>query len=665
MNYRSIAEEISSWYFSHLDERASHSRNVEDFLRGPATAVTIQILHPSTTDQEDVTETDAATENRGTSSWRDFLTKENPGKTTIDLEATAQAYTSLSRRSKARLEAFLEGVSLCVTDERKSSNNDSSSKQNGFNRHASSESATMSLVEQGLAGFSVSDKTSSSTILPASLNASSQRFLRTISSGGPKSFSAGLPLQAREGDLTIRLELYLRSIARVRAQQQECVIAAEPARAMKARVRSLVQAFVDTVGTVRQQSPVLTRLLTCLTKELLAIDILGEKTEKTIRRLVVDYEHRTSFASLAFLSSPDDTADHQLTPMVLNYLKYLQGNWKLALLESDIERMIRLCVNKDMRRMLKTIEFHSIGHLLEVCQGLMPLLTNIQIPPGVHGDDHLNVSTDDNAAVQQAIRDLQREVITVNGQPLPPVSSRRDLVRLLSQTMNSRSLTSSWDRKSSSRRSRRSRASGRSLSSDTEGSNLSSGNEADSSVASSRRSKSTSKSKRRRPKFRVTTIDFLTKHLLLAAGRTGVGGDAYFIVRDLFGGDDVEVVPSEMLPTQQRASRSGTIEIIVKLASIQIKCNASFDVYPRSMVGECEPLIQLHTTTSETIALQEVRSSDSNDSDGVRDDLSGDNGEESFPSMMVQERLTERTGWRTLAIRPALYERVEVWSTPS
>jgi hypothetical protein len=33
--------------------------------------------------------------------------------------------------------------------------------------------------------------------------------------------------------------------------------------------------------------------------------------------------------------------------------------------------------------------------------------------------------------------------------------------------------------------------------------------------------------------------------------------------------------------------------------------------------------------------------------------------------MVLQERKTDKTGWRTLSIRPALYERVEVWNTPS
>ena len=142
-----------------------------------------------------------------------------------------------------------------------------------------------------------------------------------------------------------------------------------------------------------------------------------------------------------------------------------------------------------------------------------------------------------------------------------------------------------------------------------------------------------------------------------------MGGDAYFIVRDLFGGEDVEVVPSIALPTYGRMAKAGTIEILVRLASVTIKCHASFDVYPKSLVGECEPLIQLHTTTTETINLQEVRSSDSDDGNSQHSD--DDSKEGGSSKHVIREKKTDKTGWRTLSIRPALYEKVEVWNTPS
>lgn len=135
--------------------------------------------------------------------------------------------------------------------------------------------------------------------------------------------------------------------------------------------------------------------------------------------------------------------------------------------------------------------------------------------------------------------------------------------------------------------------------------------------------------------------------------------------QDLFGGDDVEVVPSRPQTAYGRA-RAGTIEILVRLASVTIKCHGCFDVYPKSMVGDVEPLIQLHTTTTETINLHEVRAIDSEHGKGKvdnADDSSEESGDRS--QMVLQEKKTDRTGWRTLSIRPALYEKVEEWNTPS
>ena len=83
-----------------------------------------------------------------------------------------------------------------------------------------------------------------------------------------------------------------------------------------------------------------------------------------------------------------------------------------------------------MRLYLKTVEFQSIGHLLEVCQGFRYELNNIELTPSNASDGGCQqVELCNNPdAVRQAIRDLQREVITINGHVLPPVTSRKDLI---------------------------------------------------------------------------------------------------------------------------------------------------------------------------------------------------------------------------------------------
>ena len=162
--------------------------------------------------------------------------------------------------------------------------------------------------------------------------------------------------------------------------------------------------------------------------------------------------------------------------------------------------------------------------------------------------------------------------------------------------------------------------------------------------------------------------------------------------RDLFGGDEVEVVPSNpqwtyaspVPPSSYRMGRmpkrgsGGTIELVVRLASILIKCHGTFDIYPKPLVGDCEPLIQLHTTTTETIHLHEVRVGDdgvsvsdkNGNGVGGENGGSGENGSAPTPTptptvLMLKEKMTETRGQRILSIRPARYERVDDWHTPS
>jgi hypothetical protein len=146
----------------------------------------------------------------------------------------------------------------------------------------------------------------------------------------------------------------------------------------------------------------------------------------------------------------------------------------------------------------------------------------------------------------------------------------------------------------------------------------------------------------------------------------------------LFGGEDVEVVASAQHMSSSSNTNSfaqyhhpATIDLYVRLASVTIKSHASFDVYPKSMVGDCEPLIQIHATTTEAIALQEIRTTDDasaqlrqTESIAAANDVAHTTQEQKS-DRILQERITEKTGYRYLSIRPALYEKVSVWHTPS
>jgi hypothetical protein len=467
--------------------------------------------------------------------------------------------------------------------------------------------------------------------------------------------------------------------------------------------------------------PILTRLLHTTTKEILAVPVLSEHLVRIIKQQIIsNYVHSTSFASLAFLSSPETTANVHLTPVLISYFTYLHQHAMPLQAECDQEQMLATVLDPQLRRTFKTAEFQSIGHLLETCQKYRHELQTIRLLSSSSStrsclgtkNNKIDEEEEEERFLQQATRDMQREIIAVNGTILPRVTSREQLLELLANALNSPSILflssfsssnnvdpysrNDWGNHSSARRKsrhRRQKRGQRGSSSSTTKKIQESSAVATSPSSSSKKGfimdggdiseesfstageenqtdgapetpTTTTTRHRRRNTFQLSTVDMLTKRLLLSASRTGTGGDAYFVVRDLFGGEDVEVVPSQ-LPHGVR-----TIDLIVRLASVTIRCYASFDVYPKSMIGDCEPLIQIHTTTTESIGLQEVRANASPSSSTCASSATSltllqEEQDTGSVVMILQERPTENSGCRILSIRPALYEKVEVWNTPS
>jgi hypothetical protein len=520
-NVRSLAQEITTWYLSQIDERAPHSENVRNCLRTPVIAVTDLILrnNEEVNNQRATATIESLSNCAPNPDWKQYLEKAENQEVP---RSNSGGYERLSKRTKARLEAFILGVALAMPassaddtgiDESKSKKDSSSSgSRNARKGQDASKQSPFSLID-GLASFRPFEKSQ-----PTSL-------IRSISSSS-STMTRKRP-QIPESDMVTRLELYLRCLYRVQSLKQECVVSAEPQRAVKARANAIVAAFIETVSTVRQQGPVLTRLLSCMTKEVLAVDILSEDIELVIRRVVSEYEHATSFASLAFLSSPENAAEQKLTPLILDYLRYLRLNWQNAEASCELEEMLRNCMNPQMRKTFKTVEFRSIGHLLEVCQSFRSELQQIQIQPSrqfrsvveTNGGEE-TASTKD--ALRQAIRDLNREVITINGHVLPPATSSEQLSYLLSQTLNSQALTSTFvpNKPTRGKKSKKERR----LHGDRVSDLSESGNETNNSVGNdSAKSTSDGQSSTGYRSFRQSTIDYLSKRLFLAAGRTGTG----------------------------------------------------------------------------------------------------------------------------------------------
>jgi len=534
---------------------------------------------------------------------------------------------ALTRRSAARMEAFLASCSVALRvdeeiDERIMSK--------------IGDNATASPVVTEGKGKNGKDKKKKQLDAPV---LAVRKISISSSPSAPK-----ISRQIDRGDLQLRLDLYCRTLRRIRSlsdanpskPMEECVIQYLSKKAIRSRVRLIVQTYLRNVDCVRVVHKTLMTLVLRATLEVLAVEVWCPELRSTVDRLASEYEHKVSFASLAFLSSPDNSAETHLAPLLTKYFEYLQVDWELLVSRCELERMLRTVVDSDLRYFFKNSVFHSVGHILDECRRERESLDNIALPPpwkeGVFGmagggdtkgdaEAAIKQYCSDPALVKQALRDLRREVITVNGQILPPAHSHMELAEHLGQILNSKKLMLSLSggsmmlRRKSSRKKRTSNYTsdfGLELESDF------SGTESDASLTG---------------KIDVGLVDVLARRLLIAASRTGTGGDAYFIVRDLFGGEDVEVVPHH---SSGKVSQ-GTIEIIVKMSSVIIKSHAKFDIFPKPIVSDSDALIQFHATTTETVTLQHSR-------------------EASFTTL--KEKITNMTGWRTLAIRPGMYTRI-------
>jgi hypothetical protein len=574
MNPRAVAKEAAGWYFSHLDPYSSNESNIQSFLRTPLISLTVKACQPNALDQN-VPDTIAAVPDvdeekksaGGGELWREYLQYEEAAlaNDTIEQGIVQESYQSLSRRTKARMEAFLAGCSLAVPGQ-----GEAPSKSRSV-AAVPEETSVMVSLQDGLSGFGITGKASKSLVSQKKKPSLTEKMGRRMVGQVSDPNSVKHP-QIDESDLVVRLELYIRTVQRVRNLGEECVIAMEPPKAIRARSRYITDAFVATAAYVRNITPVLTRLLHCLTMEVLAVECVAEEITKVMQRIASEYEHATSFASLAFLSTPEVNADSVLTPLILKYLKYLQADFERLVRECELERMFVRAMDPNLRKMFKTIEFRSIGHLLEVCHEFRTKLQNIELPPNVCAiAENVNTLCNSPEAVRQALRDLRREVITVNGHVLPPVTSRKELISLLTQTLNSRTLTSLPPKKKRSSRKpkkttihrlklsapRRLRNGEAPLAESSDGdlspekqrklpptsmpeisdileqeSFMSSENDSSSAMDSCPETKPSGNGgiRRRRSKFHLSTIDVLTRRLLIAGSRTGNGGDAYFFM---------------------------------------------------------------------------------------------------------------------------------------
>lgn len=738
LNPRLVAEDITQYYISRLDPGIPHKKNVKKYLRKPILALTRRLFLQKEYDNlsqnkytgnekfGDSTDIDFAKAKEGLD-WRNYtdapLVEENEldqsfvaSETETESEEMktenpsalhAKGNIKLSRRTLARMESFLASCILSLpSDVGISQSKSTSSSTSNHNLRNPILSPVLNKIVSSVPIITAITKRRSS-----SNSSMSRRTLNETHSNRNgtdiKATAASVRYpQMHPDDLIVRIELYIRTLRRVCAatnssdsneQRDECVIHLEPQRAMQTRIYNMIDSLLSTTSSVGSMSFTLTNLLIHFTREMLAVEILSGALLGKIQKIVQEYEHQTSFASLAFLSSPEDTAETHLAPLLFAYVDMLTKTRESLVWECRLEGTLARAIDPTLRKIFKNTEFQSIGHLLDVCNEFEMQLNHIVITSKespLHMGENRSIhdilaspSFDVNiaelcgskSAVKQAFRDLRRESIVINGHVLPPVKTLSELVKLLSERLNSRPVKLRQSKignvyaekkyDSSSGTESEIDYSDHSLSNtnveDSDPMNL--GVEGDSDLSSSDMPKrlqpmgTSKKDGRRRRVFNVDAIDILIRRLLLAASRTRAGGDAYFVVRDLFGGEGLEVIQEnhriDHSGIYSNGKLSPTIEVSVKLASVTLKCHTKFNVYPENRVEECEPFIELHTTISETIELQEIRIMDDQKNDAPKSDV--------LTKAVLIEKTTENSGRRILSIKPATYEKIKDLRTPS
>ena len=665
MSCQSLADTVASYYLKSLDNYRSHADNIRSHLLGLLLTTTQAVLHGDERwmmkpiDEQFITRSEISHRAISIIPNDELYDKASSSASSRD----ANIHVDLSPRSIARMQACLEGCILALPQEVDESIYDSSNRRRKSSPSSISSSKNIttssyhskqvdskdlshdSYLTSALSGFSLD---ASTTVSTSSLTKGTKRRLPQISSTA----------------LATRLELYFRTLRRVYEFQKtiargegapisdgECFLALESNQVLESHITVLVQSFVATAGCVSSMRTILTDLLSSLTMQLLAVSTLSESMNTSIRDLVLAYEHLTCFASLAFLSTPKDSAETKLGPLIRNYLNYLRSEWKNCVLSCQVELFLSRSLDPHLRHIFKTIEFQSTSHLLEVCRYHKELLENIPLANVGHSIS-ATINTD-VSSVKQALRDLRREVIIVNGRIIPPVASLRELVKTLKSILNARTFKlkeskigiGSQIKANNENPVLESPSKSIDLSTTDDSSEtefVSSGDDQEESTLGLAQDVI-----KRKKSNTIEAIDVVTRRLIVAASRSEKGGDAYFVVNDLFGDETVDIVQLSQLTdpflSWMRTGNihpRGSIEFLVRLSSIVIKLHANFHVYPKNSRGD--PLIQLSTTTTETIFLQEIRVDNS-----------------SRKVMLTENPKINATARKLLAIRPAKYERVE------
>lgn len=127
---------------------------------------------------------------------------------------------------------------------------------------------------------------------------------------------------------------------------------------------------------------------------------------------------------------PFEDSDYQiLFPMIKTYLQHLQMNHRVLVTERKSAIKLSKTLRNEFREKIKgpPVISHDIFH--RICKQYTNELENIQLP-------HLPSASQDTVVVDQMMKFLMMQTITVNGEPLPQAHSNADLIGSISDALS-------------------------------------------------------------------------------------------------------------------------------------------------------------------------------------------------------------------------------------
>ncbi|GMI32337.1 hypothetical protein TeGR_g4753 [Tetraparma gracilis] len=459
------------------------------------------------------------------------------------------------------------------------------------------------------------------------LSSLSASFRLALSSPSPLKFlassSAPPPPEHRQldkGDLAERLEAYF--LALYLFLSPDPPPPALRKRLLSQHTKHLLASFSFSLPSSPSPPLLLTSLLTSLSRSLLLLPTLSPAVEHLVSLTVSRTLH-----SLSPPAAPPSTLRGLLHQQNITLSAWSDPALSLAALlpharafvrhaspgSPDHAVLLRSCLTERLlsrglpppeRAELQGASFASPGEARAAYRRGRAALRNIRLPPSSHLPA-LGGGAAAGAGAAQAMADLKRERLFVNGREVVGrvLASRRELVAVLTEAIEQGAVSSVPVNKRGGKGEEAAGgySSGGSLASG-EGSGAAS--DSDSAAAGSEGESSRNRPPRiaRRRRFDMSAIEAIVGRVLLACSRTHSGGDMYFAVDDLFGGEGVSLRPVAAV-----GGDVSCIEISVYLGRIDVVTRAFWEVWPGDAAEGAGPLLVVGGKMRESVELALVR----------------------------------------------------------